>query len=290
MADYAHRLYHLGPNIGARFARYHPRLDSQLQRARILMRKEVYAAMAIWTTLFALLAALLVVGLFALGDQQGYLELSSQTIIILAAGGLLTTILTYASFYIRLPLRVQSRQRDIDAKLPYAINYLAAMSGSGGTPTAMLRGLARQEVYGEVQKEIAWVLRDVEVLGIDLLTALAKAQDRAPSTKLQDFLQGISTNLSTGGDLDTYFQAKSEQYMTENRQRQEGFIESLGVLAESFVTVVVAAPLFIVVLMSVMTTFSSGGSLLIGFVLTLLIVPLSQAAFVVAINTLTPEA
>lgn len=290
MADYAHALYHFGPNIGARFAKFHPRLDAQLQRARILMRKEVYAAMAFWTTLFSFCAAIVVVGLFVLGDWQGILTMSFRTTLILGAGALLTVLLTYASFYVRLPLRIQNRQRDIDAKLPYAINYLAAMSGSGGTPTAMLRGLGRQEVYGEVQKEIAWILRDVEVLGIDLLTALAKAQDRAPSTKLQDFLQGITTNLSTGGDLDTYFQAKSEQYMTENRQQQEGFIESLGVLAESFVTVVVAAPLFIVVLMSVMTTFSSGGSLLIGYVLTLIVVPLSQAGFVLAINTLTPEA
>jgi flagellar protein FlaJ len=153
----------------------------------------------------------------------------------------------------------------------------------------MLKGLAKQDVYGEIQKEMAWIVRDAEVLGIDLLTALSRAQDRSPSVKLQDFLQGISTNLATGGDLDTYFQDKSEQYLTENRQQQESFIESLGVLAESFVTVVVAAPLLIVVLMSVMTTFSSGGSLTMGYILTLLVVPASQFGFILAINTMTPE-
>lgn len=289
MAD-AHKFYHISPKLGKKLASLHPRLDSQLQRASILLRDEVYAALAFWTTFFIGIGYIL---LLAFGVVAVQLEWISYTW-KLGLGSFLafiaTMLLAYSSFFIRLPLRIQNRERDINAKLPYAINYLAAMSGSGGTPISMLKGLAKQEVYGEVQKEMAWIVRDAEVLGIDLLTALARAQDRSPSVKLQDFLQGISTNLSTGGDLDTYFQAKSEQYLTENRQQQESFIESLGVLAESFVTVVVAAPLLIVVLMSVMTTFSSGGSLTMGYILTLLVVPASQLGFILAINTMTPEA
>lgn len=290
MPDLAHKYYQFAPKLANKLSSFSPRLDMQLQRAKIPLRSEVYQAQAFWTSIWALLGTAAVLALLWLAGNQNFLALTQKHWIALGIAGAITPILCYSAFFLRLPLRIQTRQRDIDAKIPYAINYLAAMSGSGSPPITMLKGLSEQEVYGEVQKEFAWLVRDVEVLGMDLLSALSLSMDRAPSTKLQDFLQGISMNLNTGGDLDTYFQAKSEQFLIDNRQQQEGFLESLGVLAESFVTVVVAAPLFIVVLMSVMTTFASSNGLFIGYILTLVVVPLSQVGFVVAIKTMTPEA
>ncbi len=60
-------------------------------------------------------------------------------------------------------------------------------------------------------------------------------------------------------------------------------METLGLLAESFVTVVVAFPLFLVVIMAIMALISKGSS---GFVVTLLyvivavMIPLSQFGFI----------
>ncbi len=60
-------------------------------------------------------------------------------------------------------------------------------------------------------------------------------------------------------------------------------METLGLLAESFVTVVVAFPLFLVVIMAIMALISKGQA---GFVVTLLyvivglMIPLSQFGFI----------
>jgi archaeal flagellar protein FlaJ len=46
--------------------------------------------------------------------------------------------------------------------------------------------------------------------------------------------------------------------VAENRRRQKSFLESMGVMAESYVVVGAAAPLFLLVILSVMALLSSG--------------------------------
>ena len=63
-------------------------------------------------------------------------------------------------------------------------------------------------------------------------------------------------------------------------------------LAESFVTVVVAAPLFLIVILSVMTSLGGDAeqTLVLGYSLVLLLLPLAQFGFAMTIKTMTPEA
>ena len=89
-----------------------------------------------------------------------------------------------------------------------------------------------------------------------------------------------------------YFSGKADQFILENRQEQRKFLDSLAVLAESFVTVVVAAPIFLIVILSVMNSFGGNASdnLTIGYVMILLLMPMAQAGFAWTIKTITPEA
>ncbi|HET6399721.1 MAG TPA: hypothetical protein VFH47_09235, partial [Candidatus Thermoplasmatota archaeon] len=59
-----------------------------------------------------------------------------------------------------------------------------------------------------------------------------------------------------------------------------------------FVTVVVAAPLFLIVILSVMTSFggSADDTLVLGYSLILVLIPLSQLGFAWTIKVMTPEA
>jgi len=166
------------------------------------------------------------------------------------------------------------------------------MAAGGATPDRIFDTLSRQAVYGEIANEAALIRRDVQVLGSDIITALTHAVDRSPSVRWQDVLQGAITSLTSGGDLRLYFLNKAEQFMVDNRQDQKMFLETLGVLAESFVTVVVAAPLFLLVILSVMASFGADAArmLTIGYILILVMLPMAQAAFAYTIRTVTPEA
>jgi len=69
-------------------------------------------------------------------------------------------------------------------------------------------------------------------------------------------------------------------------------METLGMLAETFVTVVVAAPLFLIVMMSLMATVNSaqgGFILLMLYVIVFVMIPMSQIGFIVLIATMVEE-
>ena len=158
---------------------------------------------------------------------------------------------------------------------------MAAMSSANVSPTVIFRGLSRQEIYGEVRNEAGMIARDVDMFGKDLLQALHRGMIRCPSTKFQEFLQGIITTSSSGGSLKVYFMTKGDQYMKENRVEQLSTMETLGVMAESFVTVVVAAPLFLLIMMSVMAMMGGEGGTSFLYLIVFIMIPICQFAFIV---------
>jgi flagellar protein FlaJ len=269
-----------------------PTLGSALQRARMAVRPEVFLATAYLFATVTAVAALLGVAGIAVLRLGGTIPLAWRFFILLVPGAL---VLGSGAYLLRLILpasRALGRARSINAKLPYAINYLSTMAAAGATPEQLFGTLAEQPLYGAIAVEAQWIARDMRVLGQDIVTALQNGIVRSPSEKWRDFLQGAVTTLTSGSDLKAFFVAKADQYLYENRQDQRKFLEGLGVLAESFVTVVVAAPLFLIVILSVMTSF--GGSpqdaLLIGYALVFLVIPISQAGFAWTIKVMTPEA
>lgn len=270
----------------------HGHLRIALQRAHIHQRPEAYLGTSYLNMILAFTGTLLVLGLVAALDILGVFTPPRLVYVVLVPLPLVSPLFIYLLTYLIPDIKAYNRARDIDAKLPYALNYMAAMASAGVAPAKIFASLARQPVYGEVAEEAALVRRDLAVLGRDLLTSLAAAVDRSPSTKLQDFLQGAITSISSGGKLDRYLSSKAEQFVKENRQDQRKFLENLGVLAESYVTLVVAGPLFVIVLLSVMILFGGSESqmLALGYLLVLVLVPLAQAGFAVAILSVTPEA
>lgn len=285
----AYRLF--GPRA-TRAVQREPSLGSALQRARMAVRPEVHLAKAYLAATLTALAALLGVAAMATLRLAGAIPLAWRFFILLVPAALVLGSFAYLLTLLLPATRAISRARSISAKLPYAINYLSTMAAAGATPEQLFGTLAEQPLYGEVAVEAQWVARDMRVLGLDVVTALQNGIDRSPSDKWRDFLQGAVTTLTSGSDLKAFFAAKADQYLYENRQDQRKFLEGLGVLAESFVTVVVAAPLFLIVILSVMTSF--GGSpqdaLLIGYALVFLVIPLSQVGFAWTIKVMTPEA
>lgn len=263
-----------------------------LQRAHIPVRPETFLASAYLLAAAAGVLAFVPVLVLAAASSMGLVPIEPLYTLFLVPAPFIVAALAYMLAVLLPDIRALNRRRDIDAKLPYALNYIATMASAGATPDALFAGLARQPLYGEVAEECAWITRDLRLLGMDVIGALQRGIERSPSPKFQDFLQGAITTLSSGGDLKVYFTGKAEQYLLENRQEQRKFLEGLGVLAESFVTVVVAAPLFLIVILSVMTSFggSAGETLFIGYILVFFLIPLAQAGFAWTVQVMTPEA
>jgi flagellar protein FlaJ len=109
--------------------------------------------------------------------------------------------------------------------------------------------------------------------------------------KFQDFLQGVVTTTLSGGQLKPYFLMKSEQFARLATLDSKKNQETLGMLAESFVTVVVAMPLFLIVMMSLMALVgkTAGSSILLLDMIVYVMIPVSQLGFIVVIKGMMEE-
>ena len=155
----------------------------------------------------------------------------------------------------------KARGERLEKFLPYAASYTAAMSAANATPMKIFKSLAQNEdIYGDIAHDSAMIYRDINVLGMDLLTAIKVAVDRAASPWVTEFFQGMVGTLSAGGNLKLFFLNRAEFYMRENRMRLTEFLESLGLMAESYVVVAVAMPLFLIVMLVIMFWVSGAGS------------------------------
>ncbi len=155
---------------------------------------------------------------------------------------------TYLIFLVYPSVVAGTRRRNIDATLPYAINYITAMSTAGIPPAEVFRQLGSSAIYGESATEARFISMEIDLFGKDLIDAIRLISASTPSMRMKEFLQGAMGAISSGSDLTDYFRTKAEQYSLENRQNQKVFLDTLGLIAESYVTAMVAGPLFLIIL------------------------------------------
>ena len=192
-------------------------------------------------------------------------------------------------FYFFPRIKVWEIRRKIDGHLPYAISYISAMATIGVVPYEIFKKLSEaEENYGEVSMEAKRVVRDVELLGFDFITALRNLASVTPSVHLRTFIQGAVTTSLSGGEMGTYFIHKAKEYMEENRKRFSDFITALGMISEIYITGLVAGPLFFIVMFTSMMMLR-GASPVILMVIIYGMIPLGSIIFILLTDTLTPE-
>lgn len=266
--------------------------DDTLLKAHMKIRPEEYLAYVLMATVVAAIVGVViavVVGivLFSLMGVSIVLRIMVSALAIF-----LLPLMAYALLSGGPGSRAKSRGRDIDKRIAAAMSFISAMASADVNIDVIFKELSRQKVYGEISQEAAWITRDTELLGSDILTAIKKAAKRSPSTKFQDFLQGVITTSTSGGQLKPYFLLKAEEYQKENKLALKSQMETLGMLAESFVTVVVAFPLFLVLILAIMAIVGGGDPgfmVMMLYVIVLAMIPISQFGFIFVIWNMSKE-
>jgi len=266
-----------------------PTLDENLVKAHMRIRGDEYLAFVYGATLIAGIVLVLGgigVGVFfwAVGDPTLGLLLGPLVAV-------LGTFLAYLLLKVTPSATANGRGKKIDSKISPAMSFVSAMASADVNVDQIFKELARQKVYGEVAEEAAWITRDTELLGVDILTAIKTGATRTPSKRFQDFLQGVVTTATSGGQLKPYFLVKAEQYERENKLDRQKRVETMGLMAETFVTVVVAFPLFLVIILAIFAIIGGGGAFMINILWGIVagMIPLSQFAFIYFMWTMAQE-
>lgn len=299
----------LGSKFKARQDSYHD-LRKAMRQARIPISYEMYISNAIFYSvimgllgaLMGLIAAYILISLVGLPDKLTHITFSPSTAwllkyrtigISLFITAFLTALfggITYTLFMVYPGFMAGERKGQIDKNLPYAVTFMYALSRGGMNVIEILRSISRcADTYGETSKEIDVILRDMDYFGNDLRTALHNICENTPSEKFRDLMYNLLTVIDSGGNISTYFKDKSEEYLNRAKVEQKGFLETLGLIAESYVTAFVAGPLFIIILGVMMSVMGSGSNVMI-YAIIYAVIPIGSLMFVVMIGIITPGA
>jgi flagellar protein FlaJ len=148
------------------------------------------------------------------------------------------------------------RKGRIDSALPHAVNMmLGMMKGNVPLISAFKYISENKALFGEVSVEF----ERISVLAEfgDLESAMKYVAETTPSEKLRVFLENLIEVYRGSGNVLNYLKAKSEQFFMEKERSYILFIETLQILAEIYLALFIVAPLFLLIVLTVMNMLGS---------------------------------
>ena len=163
------------------------------------------------------------------------------------------------------------------------------MASSRVEPVYLFKTIGGFKEYGEVAEEANMIVRDVEVFGMTISTAIKNQARRTSSKDFSELLWGMNTIIISGGDLTSYLKQKAESYMNDYRRRIRKYSQDLSLFVEIYLTLIITGSIFFVVLSSIISTVG-GGLATIGiqsFVVFILL-PVLSVGFIFVIKAISP--
>ncbi|UCD26295.1 MAG: type II secretion system F family protein [Candidatus Bathyarchaeota archaeon] len=266
-------------------------LDVSLRKSGIKVNFKAYVSTVILTALLLSISVLILVPMLLIF----VFKLSLVSSLLFGIGiSLFAGALAVVGFYFYPIYRADSLKRTLEDGLPFTAGYMSILAGAGVPPDVIFRSLALVDASLAVSKEARTIMRDVELFGFDVISALEATSIRTPSERFKELLEGFIATLRSGGSLAKYLRDRSRQYMKLKRIALRRFSDTLSVLAEFYVTLMVAGSLIFVVMLSVMAMLGASGAgpldpRLLLFLLTYIGLPVGSIMFLIILDMISPK-
>jgi pilus assembly protein TadC len=190
-------------------------------------------------------------------------------------------------------MRAKTRRTSINTNLPFAIDHMSSVISSGVSPAVMFKLISNSREYGEISIEIEKVTNYIDFFGYDILTALKAVALITPSQQFKEFMDGFVSTIETGGDLKQYLSQKSSEALLNYRLERQKYVESLGTYSDIYTGVLIAAPLFFVTALSLVSVLGGDiGGVSVNTIMTLgtyLVIPAMNILFIIFLELNQPE-
>jgi len=280
--------------VGGRATQFLPLfkdLDENLKKSGIKINFKAYISTVILASLLMSTSVMVFVPvlLFFIFKLSLVLSLLFGVGVSLFAGAL-----TVIAFYVYPTYRADSLKRALEEELPFTTGYMSILAGAGVPPDFIWRSLAQIDSSLSISNVAKNVVRDVELFGFDVISALETTSKRTPSERFKELIEGFISVVHSGGNLVKYLRNRSQQYMKLKQIALRRFSDTLGVLAEFYVTLMVAGSLIFVVMLAVMAMLGGGGfgpldSRLLLQLLTYIGLPIGSVVFLVIVDMVSPK-
>ncbi len=196
-------------------------------------------------------------------------------------------------FYMIPLMKVGSRRQRLDQFLPFTSSYMTVLASAGVTPERILRSTAEKDPKFLLSDEISQVIGRIDLLGYDVINAMNAEVDKSPSTAYQDLLRGFAGVIRTGGDMKKFFHGITDHFFQKKALQVQSFLDTLGIIAETYVLMLIAFPLMLVVMLSIMASIggSLGGIDVFSFMylLAFILIPICGVMFLFIVDSMQPK-
>ena len=251
---------------------------STLEKARIKIYPETYVSMMLFIALLTIPVSVLSLVLsVTLGFMPILFLVPLPAYIIIG--------------FIVMPMsKASDRAAGLEREMPFAAAYISVMASGGIAPYASFKRLTKIELMPAMKGEAIEIIKDVELFGIDPLSALTIAAKKNPLEIFRDFLAGYASTVIIGGDIGHFLERKAEEIFKARSIRVKAAAERLGMLLETFIIVMVMMSLCFYIMFSVDSIYSVGVSLYSGIILyTYLFTPLLSMMFIYLAHSMQPR-
>jgi flagellar protein FlaJ len=266
-------------------------LDSNLHSSGLKVTFKAYVSLTVFAAILISLATLVFVpSLLILAFKASTLA----AILFGIGGSLFAFAFSIVGFYVYPIYRADKLRRELEDELPFTTGYMAILTSAGVSPEKIFYSLANLSVPLTVSAETKNVVRDVSLFGSDIISALEEASKRTSSERFREMLEGFISTIHSGGNLTAYLREKSRQYMKLKRISLHKFSDSLSMMSEFYVALLVTGPLLLVIMLAIMAMLggSSLGILspdLLLYMLTYLGIPLGSIMFLIVLDAVSPK-
>jgi len=285
---YSHYAFKLLGGRAQVVTKYFEDLRPKLLKAGIRITLRGYVSLMMLVTTIALLvpfAVSLFLGLLFKAAFSGVLLLG-------CALGLFGWALSFTVFYTYPSIKAGSRSRQIEEELPYMISHMAVLATAGVPPERIFKSVAMTE-RTSVAAEMTNIVRDVDLLGRDVISALETAGDRSPSKVFSEVSEGLIATVVSGGDVRRYLYDKAKSLMELKMIKAKELSDTLSIVGESYVALLIVFPLVVMIMFTVMACVSSTlagfNIIMLMYLLAYILVPLMSLAVIILLDGLMPS-
>jgi flagellar protein FlaJ len=266
-------------------------LDSNLQRSELKINFKAYVSLTVLASILLSFTASIIVPcilLFALHTPP------SSAVLFGVGGGLFAWALTTIGFYVYPLYRADKLKRELEDELPFTTGYMAILASAGVSPERIFYSVSNVTVPLAISAEAGDIVRNVTLFGADIISALEQTSKCTPSERLRETLEGFISTIHSGGNLAAYLREKSGQYMNLKRISLQKFSDTLSILSEFYVAILVTGPLLLVIMLAVMAMLGGGelGGLspsLLLQILTYIGIPVGSIIFLIILDAVSPR-
>jgi len=265
-----------------------PTTKGNLQKGRVKIYPATYVSMMFFTTLLTIPISVLGLTLALVFHFLPFLAMVPVPLFIIVG------------FYVVPVNQAADRATGLEREMPFAAAYISVMASGGIAPYTSFKRLSDVDLMPAMRKEARDIIKEVEIFGVDPLSALEVAAKKTPLDIFKDFLGGYASTVIIGGDIGHYLERKAEDIFKTRALRVKAAAERLGMLLETFIIVMVMMSLCFYILFAVQqiqtgststaSTASANLSSYSGILMyTYLFTPLLSVVFVYLAHSMQPK-